>query len=270
MKFGLQLRNSGPHATRALLRDCACIADHLPIDDLWVFDHLAIPPDQSEGSGGLYVEPLATLAFVAGITERVGIGTKVLILPYRPALLTAKWVASIQELSGGRLHLGVGVGWMDAEFKALGVARSRRGALTDAALELLHRCFAADEVEVNGESILFLPRPQRPPIYIGGAPPHALRRAVRFGDGWMPPSSDPEELAPSIGELRRLNREAGKPAPEVVVTLRQPLEDDGLARQQVARLGAVGVTRIALALPYESTAEFGRIAEGLVRIRGGD
>ena len=110
MKIGIHLRNAGPYATREMLTDCALIADELPIDDLWVFDHLAIPPEDSEGSGGLYVEPLAALAFVAAITERINIGTRVLILPYRPAFLTAKWIASIQALSGGRLQIGAGVG----------------------------------------------------------------------------------------------------------------------------------------------------------------
>ncbi len=265
MKFGLQLRNSGPYSTRELLRDCAHIADELPIDDLWVFDHLAIPSDQSEGSGGRYMEPLATLAFVAGATHRVGIGTKVLILPYRPALLTATWVASIQELSDGRLHLGVGIGWMDEEFRALGMVRNRRGRLADESLELLHRCFASDEVEVNGETILFLPRPQRPPIYMGGNGPHALRRTARFGDGWMPSSANTAELEAPIAELRRLNREAGKPPPEIVVTQRRPM-DEGPARDRIEALAAVGVTRLALSLPYESAAEFGRMAEGLVRL----
>jgi probable F420-dependent oxidoreductase len=195
MKIGIHLRNAGAHATREMLAECARIADELPIDDLWVFDHLAIPPEESEGSGGLYVEPLATLAFVAGITERVSIGTRVLILPYRPALLTAKWIASIQMLSGGRLRIGAGVGWMEAEFRALGVERSRRGAITDETLELFNRCFAADEVEVNGQPMLFLPRPARPPIYIGGKGEHALRRAARFADGWAPTGSDPASYA---------------------------------------------------------------------------
>lgn len=267
MKIGMHLRNMGPHATRDMLRDCARAADELLIDDLWVFDHLAIPPDQSEGSGGLYVEALSTLAFIAGITERIGIGTRVLVLPYRPALLTAKWIASIQALSDGRLRLGVGVGWMDAEFRALGIPRSRRGALADETLELLHRCFADDEVEVNGQRILFLPRPGRPPVFVGGSGLHALRRAARFADGWMPTVSDPEELRDSIRELQGLAQKQGKPPPEVVVSDRLPLEDAGRARERIEALATVGVTRIALRFPYESAAEFQRIAEQAARLR---
>ncbi len=250
-----------------MLTDCALIADELPIDDLWVFDHIAIPPEESEGSGGLYVDPLATLAFVAAITERVSIGTRVLILPYRPALLTAKWIASIQVLSGGRLRIGAGVGWMEAEFRALDVPRSRRGAITDETLELLHRCFAADEVEVNGQTVLFLPRPERPPIYIGGAGPHALRRAVRHGDGWAASNDDPDALREPIVELRRMFADAGKPEPEIVAAGRLALDDPGAARDRLAQLTEIGVTRYALGVPYSSADEFRAIAEQLVRAR---
>src|SRR5256712_4198305 len=134
MKLGLYLRNMGPQSTRATLLECARAAEAAGIDDLWVADHIAIPPDDAEGSGGRYLDPLATLAFLAGATTRIGLGTGVLVLPYRPALPTAKWVATIQELSGGRLLFGVGVGWMPAEFRALGVERSRRGKIADTTL----------------------------------------------------------------------------------------------------------------------------------------
>ena len=151
MKLGLYLRNMGPQSVRPLIADAARAAEEAGIDDLWVADHLALAPEDSEGSGGRYLEPLATLAFLAGITERVGLGVGVLIVPYRPALLSAKWVATIQELSGERLILGVGVGWMDKEFRALGADPRRRGATTDATLAFLHACFAGDEVEANGQ-----------------------------------------------------------------------------------------------------------------------
>ena len=267
MKIGIHLRNSGPHATRKMLADCARIADELLIDDIWVFDHLVIPPEESEGSGGLYIDPLATLAFVAAITERVKIGTRVLILPYRPALLTVKWIASIQVLSGGRLQIGTGVGWMEAEFRALDVPRSRRGAITDETLELLNRCFAADEVEINGQTVLFLPRPEPPPIYIGGSGLHALRRAVRHGDGWAASSDDPDVLREPIVELRRMFADAGKPEPEIVAAGRLALDDDGAARDRLARLVEIGVTRYALGVPYSSADEFRAIAERLLRAK---
>ena len=266
MKIGVYLRNMGPHASRENLRACARTADESPIDDLWVFDHLAIPPEDSEGSGGLYVEPLATLAFVAGVTERIRIGTGVLVLPYRPALLTAKWAASIQLLAGNRLMLGVGVGWMAAEFRALGVPRTQRGALTDEALEILHRCFAADEVEVNGQRFLFLPRPQRPSVFVGGSGAHAWRRAVHLADGWMPGNVDAQALEGPMRELRAVADEAGKPMPEVVVAGRIGSDEPRRASERLARLAELGVTRFAFNDRYSNADDFSRYAERIARV----
>src|SRR6185369_506495 len=166
VKLGAYLRNMGPQSTRATLLACARAAEAAGLDDLWVADHIAIPPDDAEGSGGRYLDPLATLAYLAGATQRIGLGTGVLVLPYRPALATAKWVATIQELSGDRLLLGVGVGWMEAEFRAVGSPYAARARTTDETLAFLRRCFANDEVESNGQSLLFLPRPARPPIIV--------------------------------------------------------------------------------------------------------
>ncbi|MEE8580557.1 MAG: TIGR03619 family F420-dependent LLM class oxidoreductase, partial [Myxococcota bacterium] len=202
MKLGISLRNMGPQSSRQMLLDCARAADEAGLDSLWVTDHIAIPPDDAEGSGGRYLDPLATLAFLAGATDRIGLGTGVLILPYRPPLPTAKWVATVQELAAGRLLLGVGVGWMEAEFRAVGAAKRRRGADSDATLAFLRRCFDGDPdadedvVEANGQRFLFRPRPARPPIYVGGAPPHAFERALRYGDGWMPMGANPAKLRP--------------------------------------------------------------------------
>src|SRR5512147_333006 len=117
MKLGAVVRTMGPQSTRALVTDCARAAEDAGLDTLWVPDHIAIPPDDAEGSDGRYLDPLATLAWLAAATERIRLGTAVLILPYRPALPTAKVIATIQELSGERLELGVGVGWMEAEFR---------------------------------------------------------------------------------------------------------------------------------------------------------
>jgi probable F420-dependent oxidoreductase len=267
MKLGLYLRNMGPQSTRPLLADAARAAEEAGIDDLWVADHLALAPEDSEGSDGRYLEPLATLAFLAGITERVGLGVGVLIVPYRPALLSAKWIATIQELSGERLLLGVGVGWMEKEFRALGVERKRRGAVTDATLGFLHACFAADEVEANGQPFLFRPRPKRPPIIVGGAPPHAIRRAVRFGEGWMPTAMHAEALEPGIASLREGMAAAGKPAPEVVLLHALPVEDDKALASRLGELAALGVTRVVHPWRYEDAEEVARVAGRLVAAR---
>jgi len=261
MRFGLFLRNMGPHSTQAALVDCARAAEAAGIDDLWVADHIAIPPDDAEGSGGRYLDPLATLAYLAGVTARVGLGTGVLVLPYRPMLATAKWLATIQELSGGRLLLGVGAGWMDAEFRAVGIAKSRRGRITDATLDFLHRCFTSDEVDLNGQRFLFLPRPPRPPIFVGGAAPHALRRTIRFGDTWMPIGVEPDALQPHIVALRKMAATAGRSAPEVAVVTTLPLDDPPKAADRARAFAAVGVTRLIHAWRYADAAAFAHAAE---------
>ena len=204
MKLGIALRSMGPQSTRGTFGDCAPAAEAAGLSDVWVQDHLAIPPDDAEGSGGRYLDPLTALAWLAARTERIGLGTGVINLPYRPPLPTAKAIATVQELSADRLLLGVGVGWMKPEFRALGVDRRRRGALTDETLAFLRDCFERDEVEANGQPFLFLPRPKRPPIFVGGAPPHALRRTVEYGDGWMPMarSSRNSAMIRSPGEPR--------------------------------------------------------------------
>ncbi len=267
MKLGLYLRNMGPQSTRPLIADAARAAEEAGIDDLWVADHLAIAPEDSEGSEGRYLEPLATLAFLAGITERVALAVGVLIVPYRPALLTAKWIASIQELSEGRLVLGVGVGWMEKEFRALGVDRRRRGETTDATLSFLHACFAGDQVEANGQTFLFRPRPTRPPIMVGGAPPHAIRRAVRFGEGWMATGAHAQVLEASIASLREGMAAAGKPAPEVVLLQPLPVEDDDRLANRLAELVALGVTRVVHPWRYRDVEEVARVAARLVAAR---
>lgn len=243
MQLGVTLRNMGPQAAPELLVPCARAAEEAGLESLWITDHIAIPPDDAEGSGGRYTDPLTTLAYLAGCTERIRLGTGVLILPYRRPLPVAKAVATVQELSGGRLLLGVGAGWMEPEFRAVGARRSRRGRDTDAALDLLVRCFADDEVTANGQPFLFRPRPPRPPIYVGGAGEHALRRTVRFADGWLPMGADPEKLRPAAERLGELAREAGRPVPEIVALGALPLDDPPAARARLDALAALGVSR---------------------------
>ena len=143
MHLGVAVRSMGPQSQPDVLLACVRAAEQAGLADVWVQDHIAIPPDDAEGSGGRYLDPLTALAWLAGQVPRIGLGTGVLILPYRPALPTAKAIATLQELSAGRLRLGVGVGWMEAEFRALGVPRARARApdRRDAGVpaRLLHR-----------------------------------------------------------------------------------------------------------------------------------
>ncbi len=256
MRLGIMVRNMGPASTPALIAACARYAEQAGLDDIWVCDHIAIPREESEGSGGRYLDPLATLAFLSGVTQRIGLGITVLILPYRPALPTAKWIATTQELSGHRLRLGVGVGWMAAEFRALGINRSNRGALTDQTLDFFHRCFAEDEIESNGQRFLFNPRPPLPPILVGGSGSHCLARVVRFGDGWMPTSSEPDKLAGPIATLGAAMKAAGKTPPQVVPVASLPLNEYTASAARLAALAAIGVTGFVQAGAYATLDEF--------------
>ena len=156
------------------------------------------------------------------------------------------------------MRLGVGAGWMEAEFRALGIDLKRRGTLTDETLDVLHHCFENDVVELNGQSILFQPRPVRPPIYVGGWPPHALRRAVRYGEGWIPTGMDPEALEPGIAQLRELSDAAGRPPLEVIAMKTLPLEDLPRAVECARRFRDVGVTHLVHTQAYDTVAEYRR------------
>lgn len=268
VRLGVVLRTMGPASTAATLLAGARAAEAAGLDDVYVVDHVAIPPDDAEGSGGRYLDPLTALAWLAGATERIGLGTAVLVVPYRPALPTAKAIATLQELSGGRLALGVGVGWMAPEFRALGVPRETRGRLTDETLAQWRAWFADDHAEANGQPFLFRPRPPRPPIFVGGQPPHALERAVALGDGWMPMTADPEKLRPHAQQLRALAAERGREPLEIAVLGGLPLDDAARAQEQLAALGELGVTRVAVGGRYESAGEIEALVARVAALRG--
>ncbi|MCS6925310.1 MAG: TIGR03619 family F420-dependent LLM class oxidoreductase [Candidatus Binatia bacterium] len=222
MKFGVVIRNMGPQSTRETIAACARAAEAAGFDAAFVVDHLAIPPDQTEGSGGRYLDPLTTLAYLAGITQKIRLGVSVLVLPYRPAVLMAKQVATLQELSGERLILGAGVGWLRQEFEALGVDPRKRGALTDETLAVFHTLFANDVSSYEGKLIrfpafVFAPRPARPPIWIGGSGPKALERTLRFGDAYYPIGLQPPEIAQIRTYFQEEAEKRSRPVPELVV-----------------------------------------------------
>jgi probable F420-dependent oxidoreductase len=262
------MRNMGPESTRAMMADCARAAEDGGCESLWITDHVAIPPDDSEGSGGRYVDPLVTLAWLAGMTKRIRFGTGVMVLPYRPPLMFARQVAALQELSGNRLLLGVGIGWMDAEFRALGVARRDRARDSDLVLGFLDRCFANDVVEANGQPFLFLPRPAKPPVLVGGRAPHALERAARFGDGWLPMAMNPDDVVAAKAHYRRLTDQRGKPPGTVTLMTGLPLEDVGRARAQIDEYRIAGVDRIVCAIRYRTFTEYATTMSRLATVLG--
>jgi|SaaInlStandDraft_1057018.scaffolds.fasta_scaffold90482_2 probable F420-dependent oxidoreductase len=256
MKFGVTLRNMGPEATSAAVKECSQTAETYGFESIWITDHLAIPPDDAEGSEGYYLDPLTTLAYLAGVTEKIGLGTGVLILPYRPKLPTAKQIATLQTLAQNRLILGVGAGWMSAEFRALGVDRRQRGAITDETLAFIDACFNSDEVTLNGQSFLFKPRPIRPEILVGGSAPHALKRAAAFADGWLPMVTDPEKLAKDLQDYRELTQRLGQPEGKISVMTRLPLEKAKQVRDLLSQYHSLGVDRLIHAQRYQTVKEY--------------
>ncbi len=270
MKIGVTLRNMGAQSSPELVVAAAQAAEAAGMESVWVTDHIAIPPDDAQGSGGRYLEPLITLSVLAGATRSIRLGTGVLILPYRPALPTAKQIASLQELSGERLLLGVGIGWMDPEFRALGIDRHQRGRVSDEILHFINDCFARgdDLAEANGQTFLFRPNPSPPPLYIGGRAPHALKRALRHRAGWMPMGADPDRLARDIGEFERLAERAGVTRGPITLMTPLPLEDPDGSAALLERYLEMGVERLVCALRYDSLGDYqksiGRL-EGLQR-----
>ena len=208
-------------------------AESLGFADVWVSDHLIVPGDQGYPPPYLY-DPLMTLTWAAAATDRIGLGTSVLVLPqYQPVAL-ANSLASLDALAGGRLTVGGGVGWSSVEFAALGKSFSDRGARTDEIIELLRACWQDDPVNFDGQyyslrNIRLLPKPAHDiPIWVGGGSEVAYRRAVERADGFHAIGLEPEQVVPILARLRR-----DRPDPDFTFSLR--IELDGLRNEPAGR-----------------------------------
>ena len=269
MLLGTNIRNWGPTATPECLTACARTADRSTLDSLWLNDHIGLPPTFDQNPYGIppematILDPLGVACFFAAITSRIHFGTGVLILPYRPALLTAKWLATIQTLSDGRFLLGTGVGYLDEEFRALGVLKRQRGKISDATIALIRSAAASDVVTANGESLVLKPRLICPPIYIGGAPATAIPRAVRLGDGWMPVGLSPADLKPQVQELHRLAAAAGRSRLDVVHMKTLPLGDPPAALAMAQAYVDAGVTHLVHTQGVRDEVEFAAMVDVL-------
>ncbi|WP_130448189.1 LLM class flavin-dependent oxidoreductase [Kribbella rubisoli] len=221
MELGVNVPNFGPGTNPARLRDWARVVEGLGYDLLMVSDHVVITPDVAEQYPAPFYEPFTTLSWLAGITERVRLGTTVLIAPYRHPLLVARMAANLDQLSGGRLVLGVGVGWARQEFEALGAEHARRGRDTDELLAELRRAWA-DTADYGGGTI---------PIWVGGTSAPALRRTIRFGTAWHPLRLRLDQMRSGLDQLRTVAASLDRPvpgfAPRILLRLTdQPLPDD--------------------------------------------
>ncbi len=222
MHRGFAVPVSGPWATPAAITLVARRAEELGYDSLWTFQRLLWPVDVEGDRAAPYrevLDPIATLGYLAAVTERPRLGVAVVNAPFFAPALLAKQLTTLDILSSGRLVAGLGLGWMEQEYAATGVPFARRGARMDEYLRCLDALFADDPVQFAGEFYEVppthaLPKPvqrPRPPIVLGGAAAAALRRAGRLADGWVSASrADLTALGDAIATVRAGAREAGR------------------------------------------------------------
>lgn len=236
MEFGLNIPPRGPLAGREAVLSIAAHAEKLGFAYLTVPDHIVVPrgigsryPYSEDGAfpgaAGEFVDPLALMAFLGAATSRIRLMTSVLVVPHRPAVLAAKMLATIDALTGGRVTVGVGAGWLREEFEAIGAPPfAARGRVTDEYIAAFRELWTSEAPGFDGEfvrfsDIVFLPRPvQRPiPVWSGGESGAALRRAGRVADGWYPVGTNPrfpldtlDRYDARLAEVKRIAEEAGR------------------------------------------------------------
>jgi probable F420-dependent oxidoreductase len=246
------------------LADVARAAEAAGFESVWTTDHLVVPssvasryPYNDTGEflppGTPMLDPWVVLTACATATSTIGLGTDVYVLPLRHPFSTARAAATLDRLSNGRLTLGVGVGWMAEEYAATQVPFAERGRRADELIVLLRRLWTEPEVEHHGEfyefdAVHFAPKPSQRggvPIVVGGTSTPALRRAARFGDGWIDAGiTDLDVLAERCATLQRLRAEAGRGAAAFSITTSAPRSAD-----EVRRAADLGVTRVLTSPP---------------------
>jgi probable F420-dependent oxidoreductase len=263
MKVGVNLINFGPSASADVLRRWAELVEALGYHLLMTSDHIAVTPDVGKRYPAPWFEPISTLGWLAGITKRIALGTTVIILPYRSPLETARAFANIDQLSGGRCILGVGVGWAKEEFAALNVPFEKRGAIANEYLAAIKTLWTEDIASFEGKFVRFsgvdtAPRPAQrphPPIWVGGA--SDAWHPIRIRESWL--------RKEGIPKLRALADREGKPAPALCPRIRLRLtdtprpDDDRImgegtvdqVRRDMAALEALGCTYVLLDSYYD-------------------
>lgn len=215
MKFGLLLPHFGEHADRELLIDRATEIEAMGFDSVWVRDHLIYTPHGMESGDRTFLEPLLTLAAIAGATRRLNLGTAVLV-PVRWPIKLAQNLATLSFLSGGRITAGLGLGNTRMDFEATGLPDDRRDEILAETVEICRRLWAEDGVDFQGEvfrvdDVTLEPKPAyRIPFVYGGTTRAAVRRAVQHMDGWLPGRIPLATLDARLRYLRELAAEAGK------------------------------------------------------------
>ena len=274
MQLGIHLPHIGRKAGPDSIRRAAIQAEELGFDDVWVSEHIIVPKDGGYPPSPNFWDPVLTLAWAAAATSRVRLGTSVLVLPLRHPLPLAKELATLQNLSGGRLILGAGAGWLEAEFEALGVPFKERGRRMDEGIAMMRAVWSQDPVTFESkwipakiESMRSQPQPLVPiPIWIGGSSDAAVKRALRL-DGWHGSRIAPDKAAAVVKRFR-----AERPGEDFTISIRVNCNagNVGGMRDALAAYRDAGIQH-AMAAPedrdietYLATAEaFRRAGEGL-------
>jgi probable F420-dependent oxidoreductase len=260
MKLGLFGINFGPCVDPETATRVACAAEAAGLDSLWTAEHVVLPepqtPDSPIPAQTPLLHPAVALAHIAAHTQTIRLGTGIVIVPQRNPVVLAKEFASLDVLSGGRVILGAGTGYLRSEFEALGSSFDDRGERMNEALEVIRTLWTAEKPEYHGDFFSFAgidahPRPVQkphPPIVVGGLSAPALRRAVRQGNGWYGFALDHAAAGNAIAGLRAAERDHGRASElgslEITVTPAVPLDADAVARYAdlgVERLVVIGM-----------------------------
>jgi probable F420-dependent oxidoreductase len=248
MRIGVSLPNVGLDHGSEMLLPVAATADRLGFDSVWAAHHVVLPYDRRSkypygrsgtevamNPGMQWLDPLVTLSLVAGVTDRVRLGTSVLVLPYCNPVTLASTAAALDVVSDGRFVLGVGAGWMREEFEAIGVPPSERAARTDEHIQVLKTLWRDDPASFSGrftrfEGVVLATTPRReggPPIWVGGNTDPALRRALAHGDGWHGFELYPDDLPDLTDRLERIGAEVGRDPGELELSVVRGLMPPG-------------------------------------------
>jgi probable F420-dependent oxidoreductase len=240
MKLGVCIPHYGRPIEVDRMLSAAQRAEEAGLDSVWVTDHVIVPRDVDVIYREDMLDPLAVLPWLAGVTERIALGTSVVILPYRSPVPVAKLLASVDVLSGGRLVVGAAIGWLEGEFEALGVPFKERVSRSEEALELMRALWTEPHPEIETrrhrlQNLQVSPMPlqkPRPPIWIGGGSEGALQRVARLGDGWHATSATPDVFRQGKQAVTRFWKEAGRDG-EPTWSLRIPIFIEGVHRWAV-------------------------------------
>ncbi|WP_157749324.1 TIGR03619 family F420-dependent LLM class oxidoreductase [Jatrophihabitans sp. GAS493] len=262
MHIGIKVPNWGPLAGPDALARVARAAEQRGFGSVWVSDHIVMPGRPPEAypysetakppfdSSTAFIDPFVTLSYLAAVTTRVQLATGVLVLPLRQPIVTAKQAASLDVLSGGRLILGIGAGWMQEEFALLDQGWGDRGRRTDLAMRTMRACWGPypSALPDGGPSIGIAPPPtqgRRLPILVGGHSSAAISRAVRLGDGWYASNVSGAQFKDLAAEVRRV-QQSTSPGRELLVGVRPRVVAAVEARSVVQELSAAGADFVVL------------------------